>query len=64
VKTEEWAQANAEQAAKALFRARGELYALLGGQRDPEREREALAAEVARLQLTIKPRRAYDRQDA
>jgi predicted aminopeptidase len=39
---------------KALLNARGELYSLLGGQRDPEREREALAAEVARLRLTMR----------
>lgn len=55
---EEWVRANAEPAAKALLRARGELYALLGGQPDPERQREALAAEVARLRLTMKRRRS------
>lgn len=51
---EEWIRANTEQAVKALLSARGELYALLGGQRDPEREREALATEVARLRLTMR----------
>jgi hypothetical protein len=51
---EEWIRANAEQAAKALLRARGELYALLGGQPDPKRKREVLEAEVARLRLIMR----------
>lgn len=51
---EEWIRANTEPAVKALLGARGELYVLLGGQPNPEREREALAAEVARLRLTMK----------
>jgi hypothetical protein len=54
VNREDWIRANTEQAVRALLRARGELYVLLGGQRDPEREREALAAEVARLRLTMR----------
>jgi hypothetical protein len=54
VNREEWISANTEQAVKALLRATGELYILLGGQPDPEREREALAAEVARLRLTMR----------
>lgn len=61
---EEWIRANKEQAVKALLGARGELYALLGGQRDREREREALAAEVARLRLTMRRSpRSQDDQD-
>jgi hypothetical protein len=54
VNREDWIRANTEQAVKALLSARGELYVLLGGQPDPEREREALAAEVARLRLTMR----------
>jgi hypothetical protein len=41
---------------EALRAAEDELYRLLGGERDREREREALAAEVAQLRLTWKPR--------
>jgi len=54
----EWIEANAERAAEALARPEAveELYRALGGQVDPEREREALAAELARLRLTWKPR--------
>jgi hypothetical protein len=48
--------ANAHAVSEALRAAEDELYALLGGERDPERQREALAAEVARLRLTWKPR--------
>jgi len=54
VNREDWIRANTEQAIKALLRARSELYVLLGGQPDPEREREALASEVARLRLTMR----------
>jgi hypothetical protein len=54
---QEWIEANAERAAEALARpeATEEVYRALGGQPDPEREREALAAELARLRLTWKP---------
>ena len=48
--------ANAHSMSEALRAAEGELYLLLGGVRDRDREREALAAEVARLRLTWKPR--------
>jgi len=48
--------ANARAVSEALRAAENELYSLLGGERDRDREREALAAEVARLRLTWKPR--------
>ena len=48
--------ANAHAVSEALRAAEDELYSLLGGERDRDREREALAAEVARLRLTWKPR--------
>ena len=48
--------ANARAVSEALSVAEDELYGLLGGERDGDREREALAAEVARLRLTWKPR--------
>jgi hypothetical protein len=50
---EEWIAANVEAATRALESASAALYALLGGEVDPEREREALEAEVARLRLTM-----------
>jgi hypothetical protein len=53
---EAWIVANAHAVSEALRVAEGELYLLLGGVRDRDREREALAAEVARLRLTWKPR--------
>jgi hypothetical protein len=53
---EDWIVANACAVSEALRVAEGELYLLLGGERDRDREREALAAEVARLRLTWKPR--------
>lgn len=55
---QEWIEANAERAAEALSRpeATEELYRALGGEVDPDREREALAAELARLRLTWKPK--------
>jgi hypothetical protein len=56
-KTVEWLKANQKAVAKALSAAQDELYALLGGQPDPRRAREALAAEVARMRLTMKRRR-------
>jgi hypothetical protein len=55
VTTEEWVAANRDQVAEALQAAQDELYALLGGKPDPEREREALAQEVARLHLKWRP---------
>jgi hypothetical protein len=48
--------ANARAVSEALKAAEDELYGLLDGERDRDREREALAAEVARLRLTWKPR--------
>jgi hypothetical protein len=51
---DEWVEANQAAVTKALLGASALLYALLGGQPDPERQREATAAEVARLKLTIK----------
>jgi hypothetical protein len=53
-----WIEANAERAAEALARPEAieELYRALGGQANPEREREALAAELARMRLTWKPK--------
>jgi len=53
---EAWIVANARAVSEALRVAEGELYLLLGGERDRDREREALTAEVARLRLTWKPR--------
>ena len=49
--------ANAPAVSEALRAAGDELYGLLGGERDRDREREALAAELARLRLTWKPKR-------
>ena len=54
---EAWIVANARAVSVALRAAEDELYGLLGGERDRDREREALAAEVARLRLTWKPKR-------
>jgi hypothetical protein len=48
--------ANTHAVSEALRVAEDELYGLLGGERDRDREREALATEVARLRLTWKPR--------
>jgi hypothetical protein len=53
---EAWIVANARAVSEALRAAEDELYGLLGGERDREREREALATELARLRLTWKPR--------
>jgi hypothetical protein len=53
---EAWIVANARAVSEALRAAEDELYGLLGGERDRDREREALAAELARLRLTWKPR--------
>jgi hypothetical protein len=52
--TQAWLEANAKAAQAAVTAAQDELYDLLGGRPDPARQREALAAEVARLKLTIK----------
>ena len=60
---DEWAEANLAAVTAALLSASEALYALLGGQPDPERQREALAAEVARMQITMK-RRRQERRDA
>ena len=53
---EAWIVANARAVSEALRAAEDELYSLLGGERDRDREREALAAELARLRLTWKPK--------
>jgi hypothetical protein len=53
---ETWIVANAHAVSEALRAAEDELYGLLGGERDRDREREALAAEVARLRVTWKPK--------
>ena len=53
---EAWIVANAHAVSEALRAAEDELYGLLGGERDRDREREALVAELARLRLTWKPR--------
>jgi hypothetical protein len=51
----EWIEANAPHAARALVSAQQELYALLGGLADPERERDVLAEEIGRLRVTWRP---------
>jgi hypothetical protein len=56
-KAVDWLRANQEAVVKVLSAAQDELYATLGGQADPRRVREALAAEVARMRLTIGQRR-------
>jgi hypothetical protein len=48
-----WIEANQEAASLAILAASEALYALLGGEVDPDREREAREAEVARLRLTM-----------
>jgi hypothetical protein len=53
---EAWIVAHAHAVSEALRAAEDELYGLLGGERDRDREREVLAAEVARLRLAWKPR--------
>jgi hypothetical protein len=52
-----WIDANAVRVSEALNspEAQEELYRLLGGEPDPERQREALAREVARLRLKWRP---------
>jgi hypothetical protein len=54
-KTVEWPIASQEAVTKALWAAQDDLYAMRGGQPDPRRAREALAAEVARMRLTAAP---------
>ena len=54
---EAWIVANAPAVSEALRAAGDELHSLLGGVRDPDRDREALATELARLRLTWKPKR-------
>lgn len=53
---EAWIVANAGALSEALRAAEDELHGLPGGERDRDREREALAAELARPRLTWKPR--------
>ena len=52
-----WIAANAARVSEALNspEAQEALYRLLGGEPDPERQREALAREVARLRLQWRP---------
>lgn len=54
---DEWVRINAARVVEALSRpdVALELYKLLGGQADPERQRETLALEVRRLRLTWRP---------
>ena len=54
---DEWIRANAARVIEALKRpdVALEIYKLLGGEADPERQREALALEVSRLRLTWRP---------
>jgi hypothetical protein len=51
--SDEWATANLAAAERAVVGASEALYGLLGGQVDPEWEREQLEAQVARLRLTM-----------
>jgi hypothetical protein len=53
VNQEEWIEANLPAVVAALVGASEVLYALLGGQPDPEWERAELEAEVGRLRLTM-----------
>lgn len=59
---DEWVRDNAARVIEALNRpdVALELYKLLGGQADPDRQREALALEVSRLRLTWRPGRQTD----
>jgi hypothetical protein len=52
-----WVDANAARVSEALTspEVQEALYRLLGGKPDPERQREALAREVARLRLQWRP---------
>lgn len=51
----EWLATNVPAVQRALESAQDELYALLDGVPNPEREQEALAREVARLRLKWRP---------
>jgi hypothetical protein len=55
---QEWIEQNAPKAAEALAKpeVQDELYALLGGQPDPDSEREQVIREVSRLRLHWRPR--------
>lgn len=59
---DEWVRDNAARVIEALNRpdVALELYKLLGGQADPDRQREALALEVSRLRLTWRSGRQTD----
>jgi hypothetical protein len=52
-----WVDANAQRINEALSspEVQEALYRLLGGEPDPERRREILAREVARLRLQWRP---------
>lgn len=50
---EEWIEANLPAATRALVGASEAVYALLGGQPDPEWERAELEAGVGRLRLMM-----------
>jgi hypothetical protein len=50
---EEWIGVNLPAATAAVVGASETLYALLGGQPDPEWEQAELEAEVGRLRLTM-----------
>ena len=54
---QDWVEANAQRVNDALSRpdVQDELYRLLGGEPDPDRVRESLAREVARLRLRWRP---------
>jgi hypothetical protein len=56
---EAWVEDNAERVAEALARpeTQQELSELVGGQPDPEREREKLAHELSRMRLEWRSRR-------
>jgi len=56
--SQEWIAENAPKAEQALSKpeVQEELYALLGGEPDPDSEREQLIREVSRLRLRWRPR--------
>jgi hypothetical protein len=62
VDQDQWVRDNAARVIEALTRPDVALepYNLLGGQADPERQREALALEVSRLRLTWRPGQSTD----
>jgi len=55
VTDQEWLATNLPAVQRALESAQDELYALLGGEPDPELAQEALAREVAKLRLEWRP---------